>query len=59
MVGDSKTDLLTGRAAGVPVVLVSYGYSDVPAAELGGDRLIHRLDEVPAAVAALIEARIL
>jgi phosphoglycolate phosphatase len=55
LVGDSKTDLATGRAAGVPVVLVSFGYTDVPAAELGADKLIDHLRDVPAAVAALLD----
>jgi phosphoglycolate phosphatase len=54
MVGDSETDVATARAAGVPVVLVSYGYTDTPASELGGDRLIHRLADVPAAADALL-----
>lgn len=47
-VGDSKTDLDTGRAAAVPVVLVSYGYSDVPAAQLGADLVLDSLDVLPA-----------
>ena len=28
MIGDSVTDLNAGKGAGVPVVLVSYGYTD-------------------------------
>jgi phosphoglycolate phosphatase len=54
MVGDSTTDVATARAAKVPVIAVSYGYRDVEAAALGADRLVDRLDEVPAAVAALL-----
>jgi phosphoglycolate phosphatase len=54
MVGDSRTDVDAARAAGVPIVLVSHGYSDVPAAELGGDRLVNGLPEVPSAVRALL-----
>ncbi len=57
MVGDSRTDVATARAAGIPVIVVSFGYSDVPAAELGGDRLVDRLTEVPAAVAGLLQGR--
>jgi phosphoglycolate phosphatase len=52
-VGDSETDLKTARAAGVPVILVSWGYTPVPAAELGGDRLIDRFSDLPEAVRAL------
>jgi len=54
MVGDSTTDVATARAARVPVIAVSYGYHDREAAALGADRLIDRLDEVPAAVAELL-----
>ena len=35
MVGDSGTDIMTARAAGVPVIAVDFGYADVPVAELG------------------------
>ncbi len=54
MVGDSRTDVATARAAGIPVIVVSFGYSDVPPAELEGDRLVERLAEVPAVVASLL-----
>src|SRR6266481_1195306 len=39
MVGDSATDIRTARAAGVPVVAVDFGYTDVPVTELGPDRV--------------------
>ena len=38
MIGDSVPDLQTARAAGVPCVLMTYGYTPVPAGELGADR---------------------
>ena len=48
-VGDSSYDVLSARAAGVPVVVAAYGYCDQPAAELGGDAVIRSLRElVPA-----------
>ncbi len=56
MVGDSATDVLTARAAGVPVVAVDYGYSETPAAELGADRVIGALSDLPGAVFGLIRA---
>lgn len=40
MVGDSANDVAVARAAGVPAVVVSYGYSSVAPAELGADVLI-------------------
>ncbi len=54
MVGDSEIDVATARAAGVPVVVVAYGYARVPAAELGADRVIESLAELltPAPTAA-------
>ena len=54
MVGDSETDVLTARRAQVPMVAVSWGYSRVPARDLGADRLIERMDELPAAVEELL-----
>lgn len=54
MVGDSKTDVATARAANVPVIAVSFGYSDVPAKELGADRLVDRLIDVPGVAAELL-----
>ena len=54
MVGDSATDIRTARAAGVPVVAVSFGYSDRPVAEFGPDRVIDRFDDLPKAVAELV-----
>jgi phosphoglycolate phosphatase len=46
-VGDSETDVATARNAGVPIVVVSFGYSRKPAAELGGDKLIGHFSELP------------
>jgi phosphoglycolate phosphatase len=54
MVGDSGTDIKTARAANVPVIAVDYGYTEVPAAELGPDRVISHFDELMAACDALM-----
>ena len=35
MIGDSITDLNTARAAGAPCILMSYGFTPVPAARTG------------------------
>jgi phosphoglycolate phosphatase len=56
MVGDSKTDVAIARAAGVPVVCVDFGYTDVPVAELGPDRVVSHFDAVFDAAVALLEA---
>jgi phosphoglycolate phosphatase len=55
MVGDSETDVLTARRAKVPVVAVSWGYSRTPARELGADRLIARMNELPGIVEELLD----
>jgi len=45
MVGDSRNDAEAARAAGCPVVLVSYGYNHgEPVADVRPDRVIDRLD---------------
>jgi phosphoglycolate phosphatase len=53
MVGDSKNDIDTARAAGVPVVAVDFGYTEIPVARLAPDRIISHYAELPAAVGAL------
>ena len=50
MVGDSITDIRTARAANVPVVAVSFGYTDVPIADLRPDRIISSFAQLPAAI---------
>ena len=47
MVGDSSNDAAAARAAGCPVVLVSYGYNHgEPVAAAGADEVIDRLDQL-------------
>jgi phosphoglycolate phosphatase len=46
MIGDSANDVAVARAARVPVVLVAYGYTRVPATELGADAVIERFDDL-------------
>lgn len=53
MVGDSETDVLTARAAGVPVMAVPFGYTPRPVAEFNPDVLIQHFDEAWDAVTAL------
>src|SRR5277367_1267314 len=54
MVGDSATDIKTARAAGLPVIAVDFGYTDVPVAELDPDRVISHFDQLEAACATLL-----
>ena len=47
MVGDSVNDATAARAAGCPVVLVSYGYNHgEPASSAGADAVVDRIDEI-------------
>lgn len=47
MVGDSSNDARAARAAGCPVVLVTYGYNHgEPVTAVGADGIIDRLDEL-------------
>jgi phosphoglycolate phosphatase len=46
MIGDSINDVAVARAAGVPAVVVRYGYTRTPVEELGADAIIERFDEL-------------
>lgn len=53
MIGDSAADVGTARAAGIPIVAVSFGYTTTPPAELGADLLIDHLADLPDALSRL------
>jgi phosphoglycolate phosphatase len=53
MIGDSITDLKTAQAAGVPCILLSYGYTPVPARDLGADIVLDDFRELPGALRTL------
>jgi phosphoglycolate phosphatase len=53
MIGDSETDILTARAAELPVVAVDFGYSQAPVSEYGPDRLISHFTQLSEAIASL------
>ncbi|MBU3076476.1 phosphoglycolate phosphatase [Sphingomonas quercus] len=52
-VGDSIADTGAARAAGVPCIALTFGFSDRPPAELGADALIDHFDELLPALAKL------
>jgi phosphoglycolate phosphatase len=56
MIGDSITDVATARAANIPVVLLSYGYTPEPVHSLGGDVVLDRFSDVPATIPRLLPA---
>src|SRR5215469_5146498 len=47
MVGDSTTDAKTARAAEVPVILLTYGYTPDPVETLGADAIAHDFSALP------------
>ncbi len=53
MVGDAGTDVGVARRAGVPVIGVSFGYTEVPIADLKPDRVIHHMRELKGALEGL------
>ena len=54
MVGDAGPDIGVARRAGIPVIGVEFGYTDVPIADLKPDRLINHMRELPEAVESLM-----
>ena len=54
MVGDAGTDVGVARRAGVPVIGVTFGYTDIPMADLKPDRVIAHMRDLPAAVDELL-----
>jgi phosphoglycolate phosphatase len=53
MIGDSENDAASAHAAGLPLVLMRYGYARIDPAELAPQRVLDHFDELPAALAAL------
>ena len=53
MIGDSETDIRTAKAAHVPIVAVSFGYSVDPVASFGPDVIIDDYRHLPAAIEKL------
>lgn len=57
MVGDSPIDADAARAASIPFIAVSFGYSPVPASTLGADAVIDGYDELAGAIDGLDEVQ--
>ena len=54
MVGDAGPDIGVARRAGIPVIAVGFGYTEVPIADLKPDRLVDHMRDLPAAVESLM-----
>lgn len=57
MVGDAAPDTGAARDAGMPCIVATWGYTPIPAADLGGDVLVDRFEEVEAAIDGFLSAR--
>src|ERR1700726_1160531 len=57
MVGDAGPDIGVARRAGIPVIGVEFGYTQVPIADLKPDRLFNPMRDPPAAVQSLMLQR--
>jgi phosphoglycolate phosphatase len=53
MVGDSASDVNGAKNAGMPVIAVTFGYTEIPAQDLGADVVLDRFDQVVDAIARL------
>jgi phosphoglycolate phosphatase len=53
MVGDAGPDVGVARRTGIPVIGVTFGYTEIPIAELKPDVIIAQMSELPNAVKSL------
>lgn len=57
LVGDSAADVGAARAAGMPVLVLAYGYTTVPPKDLGADGVVDNFGSLMGAISALKWAR--
>lgn len=50
MVGDSDVDIATAKAAGIPIIAVTFGYTDVPVRDLAPNAIIDHYRDLDAAL---------
>jgi phosphoglycolate phosphatase len=55
MIGDSAVDVATARAASIPVILLSYGYTPEPARNLGADAVADSFSELPSLIEQFVK----
>lgn len=53
MIGDSENDIAAARAAGVPAIVMRYGYARRDPATLGADAVLDHFADLPAALLRL------
>lgn len=57
LIGDSITDVSCAKAAGIPCIILTHGYSEIPHHALGADAVIDRFDSLPDTLAELWQGR--
>ncbi|MCK5165793.1 MAG: HAD-IA family hydrolase, partial [Rhodospirillaceae bacterium] len=53
MVGDNANDVSAAHALGIPIVLMSHGYTKIPVRELGAEMVIDNFDALDVALKSL------
>jgi len=56
MIGDSTVDVAAARAAGIPVIVMSYGYTPVDVRELGADAVADDFSALPELISRVAKA---
>ena len=46
MIGDSKNDIDCSKSLGIPSIVVSFGYSDIPVDQMEADMVLHNYDNL-------------
>ena len=54
LIGDSPVDVATARAAGIPIIAMSYGYTPIPVRELGADAVVDDFAALPEIISNLV-----
>ena len=57
MIGDTETDIATAKAAGIPVIAVTFGYSHVHVEKFQPDAMMDHYRELPDRIAELLKGR--
>jgi phosphoglycolate phosphatase len=57
MVGDSDIDVMTAKAAQVPIILVSFGYPTTQLGELKAEAMIDHFDQLDVCAATLLDGK--
>lgn len=57
LIGDSITDTACGKAAGIPCIIMTHGYSEIPHRALGADAVLDNFGNLPETLEKLWKGR--